>query len=477
MNADEFYALRDSRTNACVAAHSYAARRVAITVGPDAATTYAGQVAFALAVNLTARWCRHVRVGVAPARVDLRLARAVGVDVERLDDFVIQVARSADPFGTFYVGEAASTDVLELHVGADGAPARAYCIRGSGWLALGGAAARQGHLGKPDDDNPLGAALAATVGCAWLFRRALGDQHALPDAVTLSLWNLRGAAAADDGPPVLGNLGELMLVGCGAVGSAIAWLTSLTDLSARWTVVDADAVDMTNLNRSPLFTVDDVGLDKCDVVASLLRRVGAESTSVPKWFHEALAADQAFQERPDLVIPAANDRGVRHGIQQQVPPLQVYGTTNRDWQAFLGRHVPLVEDCLACRFPSVGQVEPPLACSTVGLPTSEQTEHKVDAALPFLSTAAAVLAVAELAKVVMRGGGYPVNSNFACIDFRGSLEGFFVEQRGRSAGCMCSDQRAIWTTLNGNTRHASLPMSNDTVHAASRSRGARKCGT
>ena len=318
MNADEFYALRDSRTNACVAARSYAVRRVAITVGPDAATTYAGQVAFALAVNLTARWCRHIRVGVAPVQVDPRLARAVGVDVERLDDFVVQVARSADPFGSFHVGEASSTDELELHVGAEGPPGRAYCIRGSGWLALGGEAARQGHQGKHADDNPLGAALAATVGCSWLFRRALGDQHALPGVVTLSLWNLAGAAAADDGPSVSGNLGRVMLVGCGAVGSAIAWLTSLTALNARWTVVDRDVVDMTNLNRSPLFRVDEVGVDKCEVVASLLRRVGAEATSVSKWFQEALAADQLFHERPDLVMPAANDRGVRHGIQHQV---------------------------------------------------------------------------------------------------------------------------------------------------------------
>lgn len=454
MNASEFYALRDSRTNACVARLGYVSRRVAITIGPDVAATYAGQVAFLLAVNLTARWCRCLRIGAAPVGVDPRLARTVGLDAPRLDELAAVMAQRADPFGVFAIGGEGHHAELELHVGAEEAPSSAYCVRGDGWLALGGAAVRERAHGLGVGDNPLGAALAAAVGCAWLFRRAVDeDPHALPQSVVLSLWNLRGATAAVDGPSLHGDLGKVMLVGCGAVGSAIAWLASLTPLTARWLLVDGDTVDPTNLNRSPLFVADDIGAAKCDIVASLLTRVGREVVAVPEWFDDALAARRVFDDRPDVVIPAANDRGVRHGVQHQVPPLQVYGTTGRDWQAFLGRHIPLTEDCLACRFPS-NRAAPPLACATAHVLVPDLAEPSVDAALPFLSSAAAIMAVAELAKMV-GSGQYPMNGNFACLDFRGRLDDFFVEQRVRAAGCFCLDQQPIWAALNGRTIHVS----------------------
>lgn len=449
MDAEEFYRLRDDRTIACVGEPLSGPSGVSISMDADAAKSYPNQVAFVVAVNLAARWCRRIRV-VAPAVVaDPRLRVLLPHRIQGLADLGVGIARAADPFGNFEAAEPREGTWHQLHIGGGGAPDGAYRVKGDGWLALGGDAVSAGAAGS---GNPLGAVLAACIGVAWAFRKSLGDID-LPTSVRLSLWNLRGGDDAAVGPHILGGeLGRVALVGCGAVGSGMAYLLPLTGLRARLVLVDGDVVDVSNLNRSPLFLFDHVGKQKPSVTASYLQRAGFDARSIPMWFDEAVAAKAVFDVRPDVVVPAANERGVRHMIQHQVPPLQVYGTTGRDWQAFLGRHIPLREDCLACRFPLRVRNEPPLACSTgrVRAAVEEQPGH--DAALPFLSAAAAVLATAELMKAT--ASGFPLNPNFACLDFRGPLTDFMGFQKRATPTCVCGSQSAVWRALNGRTRFA-----------------------
>jgi molybdopterin/thiamine biosynthesis adenylyltransferase len=228
--------------------------------------------------------------------------------------------------------------------------------------------------------------------------------------------------------------------------------------------VDRDRVDDSSLNRSPLFTVRDVGNNKAVVTAAHLLRNGLAAEPHGEWFDEAVYGGHMFRDRPDLVIPTANDRDVRCSIQDQVPPLQIYGTTGRNWDAFLGRHIPLREDCLACRFPRpTRRGEPPLICATASIPVPSQTEAKpMDAALPFLSTAAGLLAVAELLKATL--DRYPASPNFACLDFLGDLSDFVSDERRPVGSCQCASQSRIWLALNGKSRFASLSTAAVTHH-------------
>lgn len=450
MDSHEFYNLRDHRTNACIDGRAYVGRGVSISIDEEATASYAGQVAFVLSANLMARWCRRVRIVSPQLGVDPRLVRLVESPAHDLGGLALALAQAADPFGDFAVGAAEGSDWIRLHVGAGAAPPDAYRINGQGWLALAGDAVRASEESR--DGEPLGAALAACVGVAWAFRSALGDSS-LPGDVRLSLWNLRGGENASNGPPLAASeFGDILLVGCGAVGSGMAYLFPLVGVRGRLHLLDGDVVDVTNLNRSPLFVFTDVAGRKCDVVASYLRRAGLDAVPVPVWFDQAVSHGLAFRERPDVVIPAANDRDVRRLIQNQVPPLQIYGTTGRDWQAFLGRHIPLAEDCLACRFPIQAPATPHLACGTGYVVVPNSAGVSQDAALPFLSTAAGVLAVAELLKAVTEF--LPMNSNFACLDFRGPLSDFMVVQRDASIGCICQGQHGVWNRLNGATRFA-----------------------
>lgn len=455
MDAMEFYRLRDDRTNSCVGRAPFANAKVALSIDAQAAESLAGQVAFLLTANLTSRWCRAIRVMAPPTAVH-GLLGFVQPGAADLGELTLRTMQAADPYGDFQAGLPDDEAWLCVHVGAKPSIASAFRIGAKGWLAVAGDQVGDDVLLNSERHGEVVAAiLASCVGVAWAFRRAIGDT-ALPAGVRLSIWNLRGGLAATDGPAsVHTDVGRLLLVGAGAVGSALAWILPLVGVRAEIAVVDGDLVEISNLNRSPLFAFTDVGMAKVDPVVAYLRRSGLRAEAVALWFDEAVRLQRILAVRPDVVVPAANERGVRHLMQHAVPPLQVYGTTGSDWQAFLGRHLPLVEDCLVCRFPSQVPAQPSLACATGNIATSA-AEQPRDAALPFLSTAAAVLAVAELQKLAL---GAPLNPNFAVLDFRGPLHDFLVEQRSPRDRCVCRNQRKLWHRLNGNTAFAKLAAS------------------
>lgn len=446
-SAEEFYRQRDDRTERASGVGRFAGATVSVSIGAREARRPSGQVLLLLTVNLLARWCRRIVLDAPAVGIDPGLLRDLGLTAgTTLDAAALALARAADPFGSFESG-GARAGMIQLHVGPD-RTGEAFNLLGRGWLALCGDAALRGD--DEPDETRLGAVLAACVGTAWAFRAALG--HApLPSAVRLSLFDFGAGAAAGTGPvPPNPSVGRVLLVGCGAVGSAIAYLWPLAGLRGELILVDADGVEVSNLNRSPLFRAGDVGADKVDAVAAHLARCGRGAERIPAWFDEALEQG-IMTPRPDVVIPAANERNVRERIQYQVPPLQIYGTTGRNWDVFLGRHRPLREDCLVCRFPRRKAPGPAMACATASLPTASRApDGAPDVALPFASTAAAVLAVAELVKAA--GARATPGPNFVALDFLGALDGFFVEQRSPVAGCLCGMQREVWQRLNGTTR-------------------------
>jgi len=439
VTAKEFYEQRDHRTGLVVASTAYRHASVRIPLAPRA-TSFADQVAFLTAVTLTARWCRTIALVAPRVTLDPRLGTPFGLTGMTVLEAAMALAHAADPFarvGPDHIEESA----IHLSIGTGALPG-AYPVLGRGWLAMAGSAV----CGNGDTENPVGAVLAACVGVAYLFRTAVGAP--LPGRVRLSLWNLRGDEAADPGPRLrLVSLGRVLAVGCGAVGSAVLYLLPLAGIRGEFDLVDRDLVQISNLSTAPIYFANHVGEEKVKIVSEYLERSGLVAVAHPLWFDEALSAGRTFVERPDLIIPTANERDARRQIQYQVPPLQIYGTTGRNWDAFLGRHIPLKEDCLACRFPHPHPVgEPALACGSGTLPTLREAEAPVTATLPFLPTAAGVMALAELLKTGLPG--YPRNANFACLDFLGTLGHFLVVPHGPRPGCICKEPADVWLALN-----------------------------
>jgi len=160
----------------------------------------------------------------------------------------------------------------------------------------------------------------------------------------------------------------------------------------KWTIVDGDKIELHNTNRSLGIVPKDAGWPnnkksyKAMVAAD---QIGA--TACNKWY------DQLDQDSllVDIILPLANERGVRNMISQRGETLILHATTSHEWEAQLHRHIAGRDDCIMCRIPpSSKKVQ--LECSTVSL--NGKTNN--DAALPFLSATAGLLLVSGLYRLM-----------------------------------------------------------------------------
>lgn len=247
------------------------------------------------------------------------------------------------------------------------------------------------------NDSPTsvwGAGLAAMYAAAGAFRSAIG----LPSVgcVVLSAWTNQPAdRLVPTGPADLGrvDVGPVWLIGAGGVGASLGWWVPLLGIeSSAWVVIDHDRVDLTNLNRSLGLFLADVARDgegpryKADAVAEL---IGGHS--FPHTWERWAATDPP---PADLVIPAANDFGVRWALAQYSHPMALTGTTSPNWTAELHLYRCPIDGCLDCRHPAASSSA--FACSTAEVTTAEGSH---DAALAFLSGTAGLLTAAALARL------------------------------------------------------------------------------
>lgn len=448
-SASEFYALRDDRTNRCVDRHSYQQTQCTLHLGHRASSTRRGQVAFLAAANLLSRWCRHVEL-VTPTRV---LHPELGLGDSDLADFALRQMRNADPFGTFRrrSDDDTTSAGIALCVGdaiPSGVPSTVFVASG-GWL---GALSLDSpmELEGGGDKNCLGALAAAALGVAQTFKVALGlpRECLLRDGV-FDLFRLGWTTTGETGPwPTDTALGRVLMVGAGSVGSSAAYCMRLASLGGHVTVLDKDIVKIENFNRSPLFDRNTLGLTKAEATKRFLSGSAIDCEPLGIWWKDFVEtwnrADWAF----DVWLPLANEFGVRHSMQHNVPPLMIHASTTANWGVNHSRHLPTADDCLVDRFPASASVNN-LACATAAVSVDEVT---VDAALPFSSFFAGLLVVADL----VRGNlpGYPQVPNFALFDWFGSMETIQAWDRRPRPECICRRQdRHFHERFNGGTKH------------------------
>ncbi len=465
--AQQFYAERDHRTRLEVTQlDSYVHRPVEIRIAPGVATDPTAQRILILAANLTARWARRVRVE-AP-HVDLCDDLRAHGDV-LLGGRIAREMTSADPFGTFEVRERLVPDAgaLRLNIGpsegwSSPTPTEDYGVDATGWTALGS----RGDRGARYPRRPAtvsAASLAAAIGAADLFKRAVGHSPSewLGD-VGWCTWHqaLRGPddheCASHQVRDQL-DLGNVLLAGVGAVGSAVAYILAMTPIAGCITILDRDHVETSNLNRSPLFMAIDAarGRSKVDVVRAFLERAGARVDGLHgQWRdHEDAVSARAL----DVWVSLTNEDGAWAGLPFLLPPVVLHGTTTSGWGASCGRHIPRIEDCTACRMPRpIAEFRGP--CAEGDIAPAAQT-MPVRAALPFLSAAAAALVVAELSKLGLPGvAGLP---NSVHADFRFGLPAVMSLSLGPTAGCKGCGMAALpaWEDRGGRGRFRSLSRS------------------
>jgi hypothetical protein len=426
-------------------------RPITLKLAPAYAESFDGQVTMLVGANLLARMTPALMLDLPKVRIVDPLPWA-GAD---LAETILSLVHSIDPYASIEARRARDDDYI-LSLGRDAA---ANVVHGSGWYAFAG----PGSSPIPDAGvpNPIGPSFAVLIAAAGLFGlelRPLGGRRLF----NTFNWN---TTMADTRLPWVGedhDLGSIWTVGAGSVGTAALYFLTLATRAFRSLIFDMDVVKIENLDRSPIFVAADAecGRRKAEATASYLQGLGvAESRSECAALDESALWSSRRSGTPDLVIAAANERNVRYVIEQSYPPLQIYGTTGANWVASVLRHIPMVDPCSCCVFPpEAGRAA--MTCAGASVPAhATQPEPVIDAALPFLSFSAGLMAAAEVLKSTFTEFPYSPPRTVLSLDpsIAPRLTSFQSSRRDR---CVCRDRsQQVHRQMIAGSRYSALSSS------------------
>lgn len=441
MSDNDWYDARDSRSLRCAGRVLDPSRWILLRLDRDYASRFEGQVAILVAANLMARMSPSVAIDVP----DVAVVEGLPAAGSGLRDAVLALMKSADPTGRF-VARASSDGDYVIQLGARGAE---VVVHGVGWDSYVGAA--PSPLKRTDVRNPIGPAMATIVAIASAFASNLADP---PASIAFNSFNWAHQSAPKDAPdhqPET-SLGNVWTVGTGSVGTAALYFLTLATNNFSACLFDMKAVAVHNLDRSPLFMAAHVGSKKVDITARYLRGAGVSKVDVdPSALDESTIWATRQSGTPDVLISAANERNVRSIIESAYPPIQIYGTTGKNWQASLIRHIPIQEACSRCLFQD--EVYSPTECATLKV-AADASNQNIDAALPFMSFAAGAMAAAEILKLGLPGYPFSVNRISLYTQPKPRLVPAGISHR---EGCICMRRsRSVHQQMIAGSRHARL---------------------
>jgi molybdopterin/thiamine biosynthesis adenylyltransferase len=152
---------------------------------------------------------------------------------------------------------------VAIAIGVDAkATADSTIFAGSdGWIARVSAA---GPLATGASANPFGAGAAACLAVANVFRAVfLTDQPDLDENASVSALDFTTSCATTAFEDV--DIGEVVLVGAGAIGHGALWALERLSANGRVHVVDPERIELSNLQRYVLAKRDDDGRSKTEI--------------------------------------------------------------------------------------------------------------------------------------------------------------------------------------------------------------------
>lgn len=449
MTNSDFLTRRNSRTKSYGVKPLDSGRWIVLQADPAYADTYPGQVSLLTAANLIGRMTPSLAIDVPSS---IRLHAPLPWAGHHLDEVMLTQLFAALPKqdGGRFTRRPPDLEDYVLSFGPT-AVARAAVVHGYGWNAYLGTA--PSPIIPVNSDNPFGPAFAAILAGAHLM---VSDWRLPPASYLCNALNWVDQPAPADAPQPdpQRHLGSIWTIGTGSVGTAILYFLTLLTRNFEATLIDKDCVEIENLDRSPIFVAADDGSPKVIATEKYLRATGVKAVEAEIC---VLRDSTLWKNRqagtPDVVIAAANEDHARYLIEVNMPPVQVYGTTGKNWQASLIRHIPNLDPCSLCLFPDTGP--PPTACATGSFKRATDRE-RIDAALPFLSFAAGLMAAAEIVKLDLPG--FPFTE--AHTQFASRSETKLVSKPLKAEpNCLCqtSRDRTIHAQMIAGTRYAARP--------------------
>jgi hypothetical protein len=311
---------------------------VTIAFGPDAAESREGRSILELVTNLLARFYPALRFwpgASASALVAHLQASAKGINPNI--DFTEQTTPAC-----IVVGQTVAPDAeFRVFLGSDGWTAR---VSTSAPRVIGGS------------DNPFGAGAAACFGAAFVFRHFFHQDLGVP-APAGTFWlslatyevgvgdNAQGPHGSE--PEVNIDLGEVALVGVGAIGNGAVWALGAAPTSGVLHLIDPETIDDTNPQR---YVLTDAASheDKVELAAKYLH--SAKLRPEPhkhSWAEFASAREFAL---PPVVAVGLDTAFDRCAVQSSLPEFVLNAWTQRG-DLGVSRHEFLGDSaCLACLY-------------------------------------------------------------------------------------------------------------------------------
>lgn len=309
--------------------------RLALSFGDDTAMSREGRVTAELTTNILARLFPNISIvvegphslGIKPKLVALALA--INPQLEFPDgktfDIVLQIGKAS----------------------MVSAPVRIY-VGSNGWEALVSSSTPQ-ECG--DSGLPFGAAAAACLGCANVFRSVFAD--VLPSGALDHYASLL-VGGFDSGLPLPSGadgfrIDHAHLVGAGAIGNGLLWtLAKVAGIEGTLHVVDPESVDLGNLQRYVLTTDSSEKRPKVEVAAAAFAATGLRIVPHARSWGAYLQS-RGDHQIGDIAV-ALDSAEHRIAVQASLPRRVVNAWTQQQ-NLGISRHDAFgVAPCLACLY-------------------------------------------------------------------------------------------------------------------------------
>lgn len=207
-------------------------------------------------------------------------------------------------------------------------------------------------VGSGRSGNPFGAGAAACFGAANVFRAIFSAQlpgSQLDSEISVSVLDLDPKTPKPKNPALREiDFGEFHLIGAGAVGNGFLWALSRLKCKGEFHLVDAEPLELSNLQRYAMAAPSDEGKFKSD-----LGKTWLSGGKLSVHSHKATWEDYVM-ERGDWqferVAVAVDNAATRIHIQAALPK-SVFNSWTQVGEVGLSRHTFLGDAaCLACLY-------------------------------------------------------------------------------------------------------------------------------
>ena len=327
--------------------------RVGISVDAAAAESHEGQHLADLAVRLLARLYPTVEISAdhtSLAEELQRLAVSINPRIELAAGAQVGIA----------VGERARMFPKTVFAGSDG------------WIGRVGTTRRYG-VGA--SDNPFGPGAAACLAVANVFRELFLPSDSRAPDLDAELCAYHGARASDGcnhvHPTITSTPMAGTLVGLGAIGNAALWALDRADLRGTLNIVDHQRVELSNLQRYVLATLDDVDREKPEAVKRHMHSGLRVAAHAEAW---AQFAERARHTVADVLVALDSARD-RRAVQAALPRSVVNAWTQPgDLGMSVHAEFGSIGACLWCLYLAAGKLpnEDEIIAAALQIPDQQQ---------------------------------------------------------------------------------------------------------